>query len=167
VNTNDKTKILLPVLTALVIGGSLLGVSVVHAQDTAGSSQSIVQKIASKFGLNVAEVQSVFDEEHSSRMATMKAEQETKLTQAVTDGKITEDQKTAILTKHAEMQANQPTDPKAFKDMTDEQRKAEMETKKSEMEAWASEHGLSTDTLRDLMGHGGPGFGDGHGPRMK
>lgn len=162
-----KTKIFLPVLTALVIGSSLLGVSLVHAQDAAGSSQSIVQKIASKFGLNVADVQSVFDEEHAAREATRKAEQETKLTQAVTDGKITEDQKAAILTKHAEMQANRPTDPKAFKDMTDEQRKAEMETKKSEMEAWASENGISTETLREIMDHDGPGFGDGHGPRMK
>ena len=46
----------------------------------------------------------------------------------------------------------------SFKDMTPEERKEAMETKKVELESWAEANGID---LKDFFG--GRGFGKGHG----
>ena len=148
---------------ALAIIATALGTSsMVSAQDTTGAN-SIVAAIAAKFNLNQADVQAVFDEEHDKREAEMKAQIETKLTQAVADGKITEAQKQAIVTHFEQMKANRP-DKADFQNLTDEQIKARMETKKTEMDAWLSQNGLTHETLREVMG--GPFKASGRGDKM-
>ena len=154
----NKQTLLLPVLGAAFIGSTMLGVGYARAQDTANPTTSIVQKIAQKFNLKEADVQSVFDEEHTARHAQMQAEVDKRLTQAVTDGKITQAQKQAILAKFQEMKNNKPA-MESFKNMTAEQRKAQMETKRTELESWAKSNGLTMEIVQEFMGHGKSGRG--------
>lgn len=153
-----RKNILLSVLGLTLIGGTLIGVTSVSAQDATGKSQSITQKLAQRFNLNEADVKAVFVEEHQARHAQMKTAFEQRLAQAVADRKITEAQKTAILNKFSEMKATK-LNPGQFKNQTPEQRKQATEQKKSELETWATENGLTLETLQSLIGHGGKGFG--------
>ena len=77
---------------------------------------------------------------------------ESKLTQAVADGKITEAQKQAILTHHDAMKDSRPNRGE-FQSLTEEQRKAKMDEKKVEMDAWLSQNGLTQEKLQEVMGH--------------
>lgn len=149
-----KKKIFFPVIALAIITTGLASASFVSAQDTTGPN-SLVAAIAQKFNLNQSDVQSVFDEQRSKHEEQRKASLEKKLTQAVTDGKINEAQKQAILAKLTEMKNNHPS-PEDFKNLTEDQRKAKMEQKRTEMENWAKQNGLTLETLNSLIGH--PGF---------
>lgn len=140
-----------------------MSTNLVFAQGSNGAN-SLVAAIAQKFNLNQADVQTVFDEERNKREIEMRQQMEAKLTQAVTDGKITEAQKNAIITKFSDMKKDRPN-PEEFKNLTAEQRKAKMEERKTEMENWAKENGIDLQTLQGLIGRRGRGMGYG-GPRM-
>lgn len=151
-----KKKVFFPILALAIIGMAVASSSFVSAQDSSGPN-SLITAIAQKFNLNQADVQAVFDEQRTKHHEQMKASLEQKLTQAVTDGKITEAQKQAILTKLSELHENKPNFEE-FKNLTSEQRKAKMEEKKTEMETWATQNGLTLDKLHEIIG--GPfGFG--------
>lgn len=143
---------MLPALGIAIIGGvAVFGAKYTNAQTMpTGPNSSLAQKLSQRFNLNQTDVQKFFDEEHQARESQMQQNLETKLSQAVTSGKITEAQKQAILAKMAELKSNKP-DMANFKSLTQEQRKAQMDQKKVELEAWASQNGLSMQTLQDLM----------------
>jgi len=128
-----------------------MSTNLVSAQDTTGAN-SMVAAIAQKFNLNQSDVQTVFDEQRSKHQAEMKTQMESKLTQAVADGKITEAQKQAILTHHDAMKDSRPNRGE-FQSLTEEQRKAKMDEKKVEMDAWLSQNGLTQEKLQEVMGH--------------
>jgi hypothetical protein len=48
------------------------------------------------------------------------------------------------------------------KDQTAEQRKASMEQQKTEMDNWLKVNGLTTETLKSIIGGGFQGMGKGH-----
>ncbi len=146
-----------------IIATAVATTSMVSAQDNT-EANSIVAAIAQKFNLNQADVQSVFDEQRSKHQAERKAEIETKLTQAVADGKITEAQKQAILTHFTQMKDDRPNMGE-FKNLTEEQRQSRMEEKKKEMDSFLSQNGLTQETLQEIMG-GPKGFGGMGGKRM-
>lgn len=145
-----KRKVFFPVLALAIIAAGLMTTNMVSAQDANGSN-SLVAAIASKFNLNQADVQSVFDEQRSKHQAERKAEIETKLTQAVADGKITEAQKQAIITHFTEMKEDRPS-KEEFQNLTEEQIKAKMEARKAESDAWLSQNGLTHEKLQEIMG---------------
>lgn len=117
----------------------------------AGDSE-MTKTLASKLGVSEEKVKDAFTSMRADREAKMKADLEARLSQAVKDGKITEAQKSAILTKFG--QEKTKIDPAAFKNMTPAQRKAEMEKRKTDLEAWAKENNLDLTKLNDLLGHG-------------
>lgn len=152
-----KKRVILPaiLLTGALAAGSL-GFSRVSAQE-ADTYPPIVQKIAERFGLNESDVEDVFDEVHAEHHAEMLANFEDRLSQAVTDGKITEDQKQAILDKHEEFQAKMDE----IKDMPEDERRAAMEQIHEDMKTWADENGIDIPLF--AMGRGpGPEDGGGH-----
>jgi predicted RND superfamily exporter protein len=153
-------KLLLTAVTVTVLGTGLFGMQAVSAQTSTDPSASIVQKISEKFGLNKDEVQKVFDAEHQARRAEMQAKMQKRLTTLVSEGKITEAQKQLIIAKQKELQAERGTNRQNMQNLTPEQRKTEMESKKAEMDAWAKENGIDTQYL--FFGHGMKGFGRGH-----
>jgi hypothetical protein len=92
-------------LTALTI----LGAGFIAARNSFAQTNhddpmsSLVQRLADRFGLNKDDVQQVFNEEHEARHKEMQELFSQRLEQAVTDEKITETQKQAIISKHDEM----------------------------------------------------------------
>lgn len=144
-----------------VLGAGILTASTAFAQSTTAAQDpmsSLVQKIADKFNLNESEVQAVFDEERGERHATMQADFEKQLSTYVSEGKITEEQKQLILEKRLEINAERESNKGAFKNLSNEERKTQMETRRAELEAWATENEID---LQYLMPKGGKGHGMG------
>lgn len=173
-----KTLVAAGAVTAI---GAATMVGVAQAATTT-SSDSLVDKISTRFNVDKSEVQKVFDEDRTARQAEMEQRYEARLTQAVKDGKLTEDQKTKLLAKHKELKAqmqkqheSRKAEREAMAGKTEaerealmEQRKTEMDKQKSEIEAWEKANGIPTGYLGFGMhmkgggpgGHGGPGGGD-------
>ena len=152
---------MLAVVTILGLG--ILGSSSVLANETGNTNHmsSLAQKIAEKFGLNQADVQAVFDEAHEERNVQVQEEFESRLTQYVTDGKITAEQKQLILQKRAELDAKREADRESMQNLTEDERRTKMTEEKTALETWTKENGIDIQYLmpggRD---HGGPkGFG--------
>ena len=144
-----KKNVFLPtmVLGTIILG--LLSVSYVSAQDSE-SYLPIVQKIAERFNLNEADVQAVFDEEREEHFADMQARWVEKLDDLATDGKITAEQKEAVIKKHEEMHDKMLE----LKDLEPEERKTKMREIHEEFKKWADEQGLDLP----LLGPAGMGF---------
>jgi len=121
-----------------------------------GGYPPVVQKLVERFGLAEDEVKAVFDEARAEQKQQMQARFEERLSQFVSDGKITEEQKQAILAKKEKIQANRGD----CAGLSAEERKQKMEEHRQEMETWAGENGIDSSLLPMLMG-GGPrgGFG--------
>ena len=123
---------------------------------------SLVDKISSTFNLDKAKVQQVFDSERTARDTERQKLQQSELQKLVDGGTITSAQKTAIEAKMAEMKKSREADRESMKDLTDDQRKAKMDEKRTEMESWAKENGIDLTKLKGILGggpggHGGPG----------
>ncbi|EKD86122.1 MAG: hypothetical protein ACD_37C00459G0003 [uncultured bacterium] len=155
---------LFPVMALAVLAGGLLTVTNASADDSLNTHDTIVQKIADKFGLNKDEVQKVFDEERTARQAEMQTKNAERLDQLVKDGRITEAQKTLILNKQKELQAKHQANRDSFKDKAPGEMKTQMEAERTALEAWAKENGINIEYL-----HGGGKFmiksGGPHGSR--
>lgn len=137
---------------------SVVGMGVASAATTGTSSTSIVDKIATKFNLNKADVQKVFDENQTSHQAERDQKVKDRLDQAVKDNKITADQETKLIAKLKELQA----DRKDFKDMK-QQTQAERDARKAKMDAfqqWLKDNNIPEDLG---MPFGGVGRQGGHG----
>lgn len=141
-------------MTGLLAVGAI-GILPAYAEDST-TYAPIVQKLADRFGLNVEDVEEVFDEERAERHAEMLQSFEDRLSEAVTNGKITEEQKQLILDKHEEMQAKM----KELKsqDLTREEMQEEMKTYHEELKAWADEQNIDLPLF---------GFGKGFGRGLK
>lgn len=155
--------------TAATIGIAGLGAGAASAATNNSATKtdpmsSLVDKIASKFNLNKTEVQQVFDEQRTAMETEREQTAKDRLAQLVKDGKLTQAQADAITAKRAELQKQREANKDSFKDKTEAERKAEMDKRKTELEAWAKQQGIDTKYLRLVMGgghgHGGPG-----GPR--
>lgn len=144
-----------------LVGLAVYGSTTVSAQSPtpkANPIQSLVAKIAQKFNLNEAEVQAVFDEHRQEMHTTMRDKLEDRLSQAVTEGKLTEAQKQAILGKLAELESQKDELRDEFMNATPEERKEKMQSKRAELEAWAREQGIDVSVLMQyLRPLGGPG----------
>jgi hypothetical protein len=163
---NIKKPLLIAGVVTSIGAAGLGGSALVSADTSASGSNSLVSKIAQKFNLKTADVQAVFDEERTAKEAERQAEVEKTLTQAVTDGKLTQAQKDKIIAKQKELQAAREAERAAMEGKTDAEReaareakKAEMDTKRTELTKWATDNSIPTEYLKYVMGHGGKGPG--------
>lgn len=126
-------KIIIPALAlgALLLTG-VLAVNTIKAEE-GDWYPPIVRKLVERFNLNEDEVKTVFDEVREERREGRQARFEERLNEAVEEGTITEEQKNAILEKHAEMQ----------------QRREQM---REEMKAWDEENSLDQFFLGGCRG---------------
>jgi hypothetical protein len=126
-------------ITTLSLAG-VVGVNSAAAHN--GSNEvgisNLVSKIAEKFNLDEDEVQVVFDEEREARQAEHQQKLEERLSQAVEDGNITEDQKSAILEKLAELHSEH----ESLKDLGPEERRDAMKDKRDELKQWANDNDI-------------------------
>ena len=144
------------------MGAGFLSTQSVFADDT-NRQETLVTKIAEKFKLNKTDVQAVFDANRSERRASMEAKYEERLTQLVTDKKITEAQKSLLLAKHEELEAAHKAQMANNANLTPEQRKAQRETERKSLEEWAKANNVDIQYLFGGFGMGGHGsFRMGH-----
>lgn len=174
IDSSTKGVILKTINKSLIVGGLLTavglstvaGVGMASAESGASGNtdpmSGLVQKIATRFNLNQDDVQKVFDEDRQTRETEHQQKQAERLQKLVDNGTITSAQKTAIEAKLKELKAERDAHKAEFKDLNAEQRKAAMERKKTELEAWAKEQGIDLSQLQGIFmgGHRGPG-----GPR--
>lgn len=149
-----KKKLLLSVAVVSLAGAGLFGTAHAFAQSSQTEATSLVQKIATKFGLNQSDVQAVFDEHREEHHAQMQANFEEKLAQLVTDGKITEEQKNKILDKFSEMREQKNANREEMHIMAPDERKAAHDKKQAELKAWAEANGIDLEVLTGAFGSG-------------
>ena len=149
---------------ALALMAGVYGIGTTYAQDNDAHS-SLIQKLASKFGVEEAEVESVFNEHRQEMQTEREAKFSAKLDEAVEAGEITAEQKQAILDKHEEMRSKH----EELKDLSQEERREKMKGLKDEMRDWAEENDID---MRDIAPKGekgmkgGKGMGGHGGPRF-
>jgi hypothetical protein len=164
-----KKQLITMAVVGTILGTGLLATNTIYAQTTTPTNpiSSLVDKLATRFGLKPADVQSVFDQHRQERQAAMQAKFESRLTELVVSGKITEAQKQLILAKHKEMADKRQSEMQSFQTMTAEQRQAAMQQKRTEreterqaLEKWATANGIDIQYLMNGMGmKEGRGFG--------
>lgn len=147
-----KKQLIISAIVLSILGSATFVGSQAFAQ-TSGQD-TIVQMIADKFHLNKSDVQSVFDQHQTTRLQERQQKIADRLTQAVKDGKITEAQKSLIENKLKELAANRQSSFDKFKDMTQDERRAEMQKQKQALDDWAAQNGIDPQYLF-------PGFGMG------
>lgn len=152
-------KILISALALSIIGVASYGVTKTNAQNLQSGYTSIIQKLATKFGVKEDDVKAVFDQQRSERQAQMQVNNEARLAKLVTDGKITEAQKQLILAKHKELQDKHANKQSNWYTMTREERQTYMQNDKTELETWAKANNIDTQYL--MMGRGFKGMGRG------
>ncbi len=134
-------KLIIPMAGVAIIGAAgLYGVQ--HASATSSTNgQTLVERIASTFGLDKAKVQAVFDQNKTDKQQNRETTYEQRLTQAVTDKKLTLAQKDAILAEHKKLE----TELAAAAKGTD--RRAATKTVRTEATTWASDNNVSASWL--------------------
>lgn len=158
-----KPLLIAGIATTLGVAG-IAGTSLVSAETASTGSDSLANKIAQKFNLNKDEVQAVFDEDRQAKEAERSAKIEKELSDAVSNGKLTSEQKDKILAKAKELKSQRDTERDSMKNKTEAERRTAMETKRTELEQWAKDNNIPTDYLKYVMGHGGHGPGGPGGP---
>lgn len=138
--------------------GSLGVASAATNNNQASGQSSIVDKLASKFGLNKADVQKVFDEERAAHQEERQQKVQDKLAELVKEGKLTQDQADKLVAKAKELQTARQANREAMKDKTKEERKAAMDKEREALDKWLSENKIDKQYARFLFGggHGGP-----------
>lgn len=148
-------KIVLASVALVACGFLSTGMTQIHAAEPVVKNVSIIQKLMERFGLKQADVQSVFATERNERQTQMKQKYEDRLSALVTEGKITEAQKQLIIVKHTEMQKNQIQGTDAWKSLTREERQSQMDSRKTELEAWSKANGINISYVEGGFGKGG------------
>lgn len=159
-NYTNKTRNL--IITGVIAAGTVLGIGAVNAAGTTTGPRPIdnlIQAIATRFNLNQADVQKVFDEQRATMITQHEQHFTDRLTQAVTDGKLTQAQAEAIIAKKAELEAQRPD----FKDRTPAEIRSEMQTRHQDLIDWAEANNIPQEFRFFDMGFRGKG--PGHGPK--
>jgi len=145
------------VLAALagVLGYGALTSPSVYAQENSPYSP-VVQRIVERFQLNTSEVNTVINEVRTENMAERKAIVTEKLNKAVSENKITEDQKNAVLAKLTEWQNEKLT----WTTMTREERQEQRKEHREEMEQWAQDNNIDLHSILGNEGGKGPKSGN-------
>lgn len=141
-----------------------VGISKADFNGKGGPDNSLIQALVEKFNLNQSDVEDVFNQHQEEMRKEGQARSEERLNQAVTDGKLTEEQKNLILQKREEMRNEDHED---ISNLSFEERRQLREEHREEMENWAEDNGIDMGYLHFKMGpdHGDGGFGprDGSG----
>lgn len=151
------------VMSALVLGLTAMGTTAARAAFTSTSTttrvdpmSSLVTAISQKFNLNSADVQKVFDEQKTQMDLARQQEEKSRLDQAVTDGKITQDQANKITAKKAELEAYHTS----IEGKTEQEEHALMRTQMDGLKQWATDNNIPMQYLFFFGGHDGTDHGD-------
>jgi hypothetical protein len=118
-NLNLKKPIIVAAGVAALGVSAVAGLGIASAATSTTSSDSLVDKIATKFNLKKSDVQAVFDQNRSDMVAQRRADMSKHLQTLVEQGKITTAQKTLIENKLSELKTAHETEIKALKAWAD------------------------------------------------
>jgi phosphate-selective porin len=135
---------------AVVAAGlsGLVGFTAVHAATPTDGQQSLVDKIASTFNLNKNDVQKVFDEERQQHEADRQGKFETRVKQAVKDGKLTQDLADQLIAKVKELQTYRDS----LKDKTPQERHDLMKVKMDDLKTWMKQNSVTMEFVGPMGG---------------
>jgi predicted membrane-bound mannosyltransferase len=139
-------KILIPMAVVAAIGIGVYGTSQASAASSTTQNQTLADRIASAFNLDPSKVQTVISQYKQGQMATKEASYQDNLNQAVTNGKITAAQETAILAEHNTLAADLTT----AMGETGSAKTAAIKQVKQDATTWAKDNNISA---RWLLGH--------------
>jgi major membrane immunogen (membrane-anchored lipoprotein) len=143
-----KTKIIGLTAVAMIVTGitavaGVVGITKISAAINSGEVPTIITNLANRFNLNTSDIQKVFDE-------TKTQQEDARLTQLVTDGKITEAQKKLITDKSNEIKTK--IDEINNKQMTSTERGDALKALRDEIVKWANDNKI--DERFVMMGGG-------------
>lgn len=136
---NKKTITAAAVAGVVALGGTTAVVAA-HESTKIDNHPPIVKKLADEFKLDENKVHKVFLDNKRDRQGARQEKLNQRLDQAVREEKITEDQKTKLLTKLQEL--------KAPFNSTKDDRKITMKDRRAELKKWADENGINLDELK-------------------
>jgi hypothetical protein len=139
-------------VSLVVLAGGLISASPVFAADQS-AHDTLVTRIADKFKLNKADVQAVFDEFRTERRAARETRYAEYLSKLVSNGKITEEQKTLLVAKHKELAEYSLSQRNNWKDMSSTDRKEHIDAKIKELKAWADQNHIDIKYLLHASGN--------------
>ena len=139
-----RNVILAAAAVTLTLGAAVPLVASAAQAGTTANRPSIVDQIATKFNLNKADVEKVFDDNRSERQTERLQDREARLATLVKDGKITQAQSDQIQAKQTEMM----TFADSLDGKTRAERRATMDAKHDELVQWAKANGIDS---KDLM----------------
>lgn len=145
-----KKSLLVGAAVATVIAGS--GGLAMAATSSSTGGDTLAQKIASKFGLNASDVQSVIDQNREDKQAQHEANFKTNLAAAVKDGKITQaqaDHITGVMSQIDSLRAGKTPD------QLDQSTKDQIKKLMQDLRQWAKDNNVK---MQFAMGANG-----GHG----
>lgn len=162
-------KILVPAFIVAAIGaGAVFKVSLIEAV-TNNPQNGLVTYLSQKLGIDQSKVQLAVDgyrdQQRADRQKQMTANYSTYLSGLVKEGKLTESQKSALLSKHEEIQKSHQSDGWSTK--TPQERFTQMQKDRTDLEAWAKSQGIDVTYLRFGFGGRGEGRGMGRGGMMR
>lgn len=139
----------------LTLGLGAAGVTYAAANtDQTSSMANLVSAIATKFNLNSADVQKVFDNQHAQMQAEKLQNFKDRLATQVTNGKLTQDQANKLIAKMQELMAQHQANMVNMQNKTQAERKAIMEQEKQSLKQWATDNNIPTQYLKMGMGKG-------------
>lgn len=149
-----KNKLALSALVLTLAGASLFVAANTYAQSSSPSPMSsLVQRIADRFGLKKEDVQAVFDQERAERQTKKDATYASYLDSLVSGGKITNDQKQALIDKRKQIKQQRQADFSNMKHMTGQERKEARLKERQSLEDWSKQNNIDLKYLMYKIGN--------------
>ena len=150
--------IILPVMVFATLGSVAMSASAASEQNTHHPMANLVNAIAQKFNLNPTDVQKVFDDQKTQMYAEMEQKLSDRITKAVADGKLTQDQANKITAKIAELEAFKAS----LQGKTKEEVKTAMKAKMDSLKQWVKDNNIPMSYLNFGLHFGKMHHGFGH-----
>ena len=151
-------KMFIPMAAVALLGAGAYGLATVSAATaTSNPSANLIQKLADTLHVDKSKVQAVFDQDKTDRQAAQEKKYEDRVTQGVTDGKLTAAQKDLLLAEHKQLANEMKTATAA----SGSDRQAAMQKIRTEANDWAKTNNIEATWLM------GGGFEHGHHGMMR
>jgi hypothetical protein len=141
-NSKLKNYLMISLLALTMAGLSVYGADAALAQGQGWSHDSFIQKLSERFGIEESDIEAVLEEVRQEHQAENQAWFAARLSAAVINGEITEEQKQLIIQKHEEIRARWQEERLHVEDLTPEERRQASQEKRQELAAWAKENGV-------------------------
>jgi hypothetical protein len=147
----------LPLMFSAIMGAAYVGAD---TTDTSNPMSDLVTAIAKKFNLNSSDVQQVFDEQKVRIESKIQVEFANRIIQAVSGGKLTQDQADKIMAKKTELEVQKTS----LEGKSREERRSAIKAQMDSLKQWATDNNIPREYIPFIGGRGhgffkGPAFG--------